>query len=62
MAQAREDFKEKDELGSSEAQSSVTAVLQAQEPPDGGYGWVIVGCIFMANGKHLFSFGVVSLF
>lgn len=57
MTRSQEDFKEKDELGSAEtAQSSV---LQAQEPPDGGYGWVIVGCIFMSSAA---TWGVNSTF
>ena len=27
-----------------------TKMTAVEEPPDGGYGWVIVICVFMSNG------------
>lgn len=40
---------EENEPGTSKvAQHTPSAV---EEPPDGGYGWVIVVCVFMANGR-----------
>lgn len=30
-----------------------TDLPDVDEPPDGGYGWVIVGCMFMSNGMYL---------
>jgi len=34
----------------------VTAVSAVDEPPDGGYGWVIVICVFFANGVWCLAF------
>jgi hypothetical protein len=33
-------------------------VIDPAEPPDGGYGWVIVGCCFTIN---FFTWGVIPV-
>lgn len=41
-----------------ELQKTVTEVSFVDVPPDGGYGWVVVGCCFMVNAM---TWGVNSV-